>query len=118
MASAHTKQFTTESFEREVLASGTPVLVDFWAPWCGPCRAIAPTIDALADEAQGRFVVGKVNVDDAPALASQYGVQSIPTILVIVNGQVAERLVGLRPKDQLLAALERAGAGATTGSGR
>ena len=94
------KEFTLSNFDQEVLASNVPVLVDFWAPWCGPCRMLGPVIEQLAQEAQG-FKVGKVNVDDEPALAGRYGVMSIPTVIVFKNGQVAAQTVGVRPKAEL-----------------
>lgn len=94
------KVFTSSNFDQEVLASNVPVLVDFWAPWCGPCRMLGPVIEQLAQEAQG-FKVGKVNVDDEPALAGRYGVMSIPTVIVFKNGQVAAQTVGVRPKAEL-----------------
>lgn len=94
---------TTESFERDVLASDVPVLVDFWAPWCPPCRMIAPILDELAERHDGRLSVAKVNVDEHPGLAATYGVSSIPTLVLIEDGVPARTLVGARP----LAALER-----------
>ncbi len=95
-----------ETWEKDVLQSKTPVLVDFWAEWCAPCRAIGPTIDALAQEFAGRFSVGKLNVDDHPEIGARYGVRSIPTLLVIKGGQVVEQRVGALPKAELVKLLE------------
>lgn len=101
------KEFTDSNFEAEVLQSSEPVLVDFWAPWCGPCRQIAPMIDELAGENPG-VKIGKVNIDDNPQAAMKYGVNSIPTLLVFKNGQVTDTFVGVRPKVQLQGALDAA----------
>ena len=87
------------------LASLGKVLVDFWAPWCGPCRMVSPIVDEVAGELEGKVKVGKVNVDEQPELAAQYGVMSIPTLLVLENGQVKESSVGARPKAAILAML-------------
>tara|TARA_R110002072_G_scaffold124338_1_gene259808 strand:+ start:101 stop:448 length:348 start_codon:yes stop_codon:yes gene_type:complete len=95
----------TESNFDELVNASTPTLVDFWAPWCGPCKALGPTIDELAQDFQGKSTVGKVNVDDNPALAQKFGVSSIPTVLVFQNGQVVETLIGLRPKEAYAEAL-------------
>ena len=97
----NTIEFTDANFQQEVLDSDTSVLVDFWAPWCGPCRQIAPLIDQLADEYTGKVKVGKLNIDDNPAITGQYGIQSIPTLLLFKNGDVAERFVGMPPKSKL-----------------
>jgi len=98
---------TSDNFQKEVLNSDKPVLLDFWAVWCGPCRMVAPTIDKLSESYAGRAVVGKVNVDEESALAEQFKVMSIPTIYILKNGQVAERLIGARPYAELAAALEK-----------
>src|SRR5262245_10935805 len=94
-----------DSFEREVLQSPTPVLVDFWAPWCAPCRAIAPIVDELSREYDGKLKVVKMNVDENPRTPSQYGVRGIPTLLVIQGGQVKQQLVGAQPKAKLVSAI-------------
>lgn len=108
MASENVITFTSENFESEVLKSEVPVLVDFWAAWCGPCRMIGPIVDELADEYQGKVKVGKVNVDEQREIASKYKVMSIPTLLLIKNGEVANQAVGARPKKDLKAMIENA----------
>ena len=92
---------TQENFEAEVLQSELPVLVDFWATWCGPCRMLAPIIEELAQEKEGVIKVGKVNVDEQPALAAQFGIVSIPTVMVFRGGEVTGTMVGYRPKADL-----------------
>ena len=89
---------TQSNFEKEVLQSDIPVLVDFWANWCGPCKMLAPTIEELAKEYEGKIKVGKVNIDDFAPLAIQYGVASIPTVILFKNGEVADKSVGFVPK--------------------
>jgi len=102
------QEVTEVDFQSQVLESDQPVLVDFWAPWCGPCRMIAPIIEQLAAENAGKAKVVKLNVDDAQNLAAGYGVNSIPTIMVFKGGQVVERFVGVQPKQRLQDALDRA----------
>lgn len=92
---------TSENFENEVLKSDKNVLVDFWASWCGPCKMLAPTIEAIAEENHS-FKVGKVNVDDEPDLAEAYGISSIPTLILFKGGKAADMMVGLRSKDEIV----------------
>ena len=98
-------KITANNFEKEALQSPLPVLLDFWAPWCGPCRMLAPELKALADEYAGRVVVGKVNVDEEPELAAAFRVASIPTVVVIRDGKVVRTSVGYQPKEALAALL-------------
>ncbi len=101
-------EFTDSNFQNEVLDSNDPVLVDFWAPWCGPCRMIAPLVEELATEYKGTVKIGKINIDDSPSAATQYGVSSIPTLMIFKGGEVVDRFVGVQPKSRLQAALEAA----------
>jgi len=104
--SEHVQEFTDSNFSADVLQSSHPVLVDFWAPWCGPCRQIAPLIDQLGQEYSGRIKIGKVNIDENPQAAQMYGIHSIPTLLLFKDGEVAERIVGVPPKTKLTAILD------------
>jgi thioredoxin 1 len=101
-------EFTDQNFQAEVLDSSEPVLVDFWAPWCGPCRMIAPMIEELAGEYHGAVKIGKVNIDDSPTVAGNFGVSSIPTLMVFKGGEVVDRFVGVQPKSRVQAALDSA----------
>lgn len=110
MASPNILKLTGENFAKEVLQSTTPVLVDFWAEWCGPCKAIAPILDELADEYEGRVRIGKVNIDEQQSIAAEYGIRAIPTLLLFDKGQVADQIVGLRSKRDLKASFDRVAA--------
>ena len=96
------------NFETEVIQSGVPVLVDFWAPWCGPCKSIAPMVEEIAGEYEGKLKVTKLNVDDHPATAARYQVRGIPNLLIIKGGTVKEQIVGAVPKAKLVSAIEKA----------
>jgi thioredoxin 1 len=101
MAGLNIIDLTQDNFSKEVLESSTPILVDFWAEWCGPCKMIAPVLDELADEYDGKVRIGKVNIDNEQGLAAEYGVRAIPTLLLFQKGQVAEQIVGLKSKRDL-----------------
>ncbi len=99
---------TDASFDEEVLVPGLPILVDFWAPWCGPCRMVAPVVDELAEEYEGRVKFVKVNTDDNIRTAAAYGIRSIPTLLVFRDGRPVDQIVGFRPKADLQRSLDKA----------
>ena len=99
-------EFSDSNFEQEVLKSDTPVLVDFWAEWCGPCRMIGPLVEELATEYEGKAKIGKMNIDDNPGTPMKYGVRSIPTLLVFKNGEVVDKIVGAVPKGTISGKIE------------
>jgi thioredoxin 1 len=107
MASADLMTLTDDNFQTEVLGSNVPVLVDFWAAWCGPCRAIAPAVEELANEYKGKLKVGKLDIDAHQNVPQKYGIMSIPTLLLFKNGQVAEQIVGAVPKSKLDAMVKK-----------
>ena len=102
------KEFTDDNFDSEVLKSDVPVLVDFWAPWCGPCKMIAPVVEELASTYDGKAKIGKLNTDENQQVAMKYGVMSIPTLIIFKNGEPAARIVGVQPKDTIEAKLRAA----------
>ena len=108
MASEKVLTITDDTFDADVINSGKPVLVDFWATWCAPCKAIAPVLDAIAEEYDGQITVGKVNVDDSPATPGKYGVRGIPTIILFKDGAIVDQVVGAVPKSQLEALIKKA----------
>jgi thioredoxin 1 len=110
MAGKNILSVTQENFSTEVLSAGTPVLVDFWAEWCGPCKMIAPILDELAEEYNGRVKIAKVNIDEQQQLAAQYGIRAIPTLLMFHKGEVSEQIVGLKSKRDLKNSIDRVAA--------
>ena len=101
-------EFTDANFDTEVIKSELPVLVDFWAPWCGPCRMIGPSVEALSNEYVGKFKIGKLNSDENPDVSAKFGSRAIPTLLIFKNGEVVNQLVGALPKDKIAEQLNRA----------
>lgn len=101
MASGNINEFSDDNFDSEVIGSDIPVLVDFWAPWCGPCRIIAPVVEEISDSYEGKLKVGKLNVDDNPQTSMKFGIRSIPTLLVFKGGSVAEQIIGAVPKTEI-----------------
>ena len=101
-------EVTDATFEEEVLKSGEPVLVDFWAPWCGPCRMVAPIVEELAEEYDGKVEFRKLNTDDNPRTAAKYGIRSIPTLLMFKGGELVDQIIGFRPKGDLKRTIEKA----------
>jgi len=104
--SQNVKEYSADDFKSEVVESDAPVLVDFWAEWCGPCKVIAPVVEELANDYEGKIKFGKVNVDDHNMVASEYGVRSIPTLLIFKNGTVVNQIVGAVPKEKITAILD------------
>jgi len=107
MAADNVQTFTDTNFDDSVLKSGAPVLVDFWAEWCGPCKRLGPTVDALATDYAGKITVGKMNIDDNPKVPERYQIRGIPTILIFKGGQVVESMVGLAQKEDLKKAIDK-----------
>ena len=100
-------EITDSNFEQEVINSDTPVLIDFWAIWCGPCKVIAPVVEEIAGEYEGKLKVGKLDVDNNPNVAIKYGIRSIPTLMVFNNGQVSDQMIGALPKAHIVDRLEK-----------
>jgi len=98
---AKPKEVSDATFEQEVLKSTAPVMVDFWAPWCGPCRMVSPIVEELADEYEGRVNFAKLNTDESPTIAARFGIRAIPTLLVFKGGQLVGQIIGFRPKSDL-----------------
>lgn len=108
MASADTVELSDSTFENEVIKSETPVLVDFWASWCGPCRMLAPVVEDIASSYAGRLKVGKVNVDENQEITMKYGIRSIPTLILFKDGKAVEQIIGAVPKSEIERVLKRA----------
>ncbi len=106
MPTANVREFNAGSFDAEVLSAEHPVLVDFWAEWCMPCKILAPTIDDVADQFEGKAIVGKVDIDDNQEIAVKYGISAIPTVIIFHKGEIAKKFVGLTNKEDLAAALD------------
>ncbi len=104
MAQQH--EITDASFDAEVIKSTIPVLIDFWAPWCGPCRIVSPIVEEISKDYEGKIKVGKINTDDNQQVATQYGIMSIPTLMIFKNGEVKERIVGAQPKEAITARID------------
>ena len=107
MASSNIVNLTVANFAQEVTQSLTPVLVDFWAEWCGPCKMIAPILDEIASEYDGKIKIGKVNIDEQQSLAAQHGIRAVPTLLIFKDGEVADQIIGLKSKRDLKANLDK-----------
>lgn len=108
MAAEGIVELSDSVFESEVINSDIPVLVDFWAPWCGPCKALAPVIDEISRDFDGQVKVGKVNVDENPEISMKFGIRSIPTLIVFKNGDVLEQVIGAVPKSEIEKAIQKA----------
>jgi thioredoxin 1 len=107
MAATNVETFTDSNFDETVLKAGSPVLVDFWADWCGPCKRLAPTVDALAADYAGKVMIGKLNVDDNPNTAVKFNVRGIPALLLFKGGQLVDQVVGLQPKENIKQVIDR-----------
>ena len=104
---ANVREFTDANFQDEVLGADGPVLVDFWAPWCGPCKMLGPTIEEIAGQYEGKVTVGKLNTDENPQVAASRGISSIPTVMLFKGGEEVERVIGVSPKDKFVAMLDQ-----------
>lgn len=107
MAGTNTSPITDQSFEKDVLQAGVPVLVDFWAEWCGPCRALGPKLEEIAGELSGKVKIVKLNVDENPGMPAKYGVRGIPTMILFKDGREVDQIVGNHPKENILALLQK-----------
>ncbi len=108
MASENVIEVVDSEFDEEVIQSELPVLIDFWAPWCGPCRALAPVIDEISKDYEGRVKVGKVNVDENPEITMKFSIRSIPTLIAFKNGEVSDQIIGAVPKSEIEKVLDKA----------